>query len=139
MITAARHLAFHGAIVLLFGILLGAPYARAINRSAPEHLVHAWRVAHQSLPIAAGLMLAVAALLSSLSVSPGVSWFIALALIASNYAFCISLPLSAITGHRGLSGGATGLSRLVFAGNVVGAWLSVAACVGLVYATAASL
>ena len=139
MHAAARHLALHGAIVLLYGVLLGAPYARAINGHAPAHIVNAWRIAHQSLPIAAGLMLAVAAVLSHLSVNPVVLWLIAILLIASNYAFCVSMPLAAITGHRGLAPGGTGLGRVVFLGNVAGAWLSVAACAALLYAAAVSL
>jgi hypothetical protein len=35
MQTSLRHLAFHGSVVLLFGLLLGGPYARAIKRGAP--------------------------------------------------------------------------------------------------------
>jgi hypothetical protein len=139
MHPAARHLALHGAIVLLYGVLLGAPYARAINRQAPAHIVNAWRIAHQSLPIAAGLMLAVAGVLSHLTVGAPVLWLIAILLIASNYAFCVSMPLAAITGHRGLAPGGTGLQRVVFLGNVAGAWLSVGACVVLLYAAAVSL
>ena len=61
MHPAARHLVFHGAIVLLFGLLLGAPYAKAIKREAAAHVVNSWRVAHLSLPIGATLMLATAA------------------------------------------------------------------------------
>ena len=56
MIPAARHLAFHGAVVLLFGLLLGAPYARSIKRQAAAHIVNSWRVAHLSLPIGATLL-----------------------------------------------------------------------------------
>lgn len=63
--SSARHLAFHGSVVLLFGLLCGGPYARAIKRAAPAHIVHAWRVAHASLPIGAILMIAVSAVLSS--------------------------------------------------------------------------
>jgi hypothetical protein len=139
MHAAARHLAFHGAIVLLYGVLLGAPYARAINGNAPAHIVNSWRIAHQSLPIAAALMLAVAGVLSHLTVSQPVLWLIAILFIASNYAFCVSMPLAAVTGHRGLAPGGTGLKRVVFVGNVAGAWLSVAGCLALLYAAAVSL
>jgi hypothetical protein len=41
MEPSARHLAFHGAVVLLFGLLCGGPYARAINKDAPPHIVQA--------------------------------------------------------------------------------------------------
>ena len=121
MLSAARHLVFHGTVVLLFGLMLGGPYARAIKRGAPAHIVNSWRVAHLSLPIGATLMFAVAGLLSSLDVSAPVTWVIALAFIISAYGFCISSPLAALTGQRGLSSEGNGLGKLVYLGNIVGA------------------
>jgi hypothetical protein len=139
MDSSARHLVFHGSIVLLFGLLCGAPYGRAINRNAPAHIVHAWRVAHASLPIGAILMFAVAALLSSFAVAASVKWFIAITLVVSAYAFCFSLPLAAMVGHRGLSSTGPFAAKLVFAGNVVGSMASLAASAALVYAGYVSL
>jgi hypothetical protein len=139
MDLSARHLAFHGSIVLLFGLLCGAPYGRAINRSAPAHIIHSWRVAHASLPMGAILMFAVAALLSSFAVASQMKWFIAVALMVSAYAFCFSLPLAAMTGHRGLSSGGTFTAKLIFAGNLLGSLASLAASVALVYAGYVSL
>ncbi|MFO6419162.1 hypothetical protein ACLBKS_03050 [Hylemonella sp. W303a] len=135
METAARHLVFHGAIVLLFGLLMGAPYGKAINRKAADHIVHAWRVAHASLPVGALVMLAVGALLSSTPASVTIKWLIAVSLIVSSYAFCVSLPLAAITGHRGLSSGGSWAAKVVYAANVVGAVFSIIGAVGFVYAT----
>ncbi|EYC52826.1 hypothetical protein AZ34_07205 [Hylemonella gracilis str. Niagara R] len=139
MIDSAKHLVFHGTLVLLFGLLLGAPYGKAINRGAPAHIVNSWRIAHQSLPIAAILMFSVAAQLSSFSVPATVSWLIAGSLIASSYFFCVSMPLAAITGHRGLTRGKTFPENIVFFANIAGAWLSLIATLGLVYAAAVSL
>jgi hypothetical protein len=139
MISSARHLVLHASIVLLFGLLLGAPYGSAINRSAAAHIVDSWRVAHQSLPIAAGLMFAVAAVLPSFEVPPLVSWFISGTFIASAYLFCVALPLAAITGHRGLTRGETRTQDVVFFANIGGAWLALAAVVALVYAAVVSL
>jgi hypothetical protein len=139
MDPSAHHLAFHGSIVLLFGLLCGAPYGRAINGNAPAHIVHSWRVAHASLPIGAILMFAVAALLSSFAVVTQVKWFITIALMVSAYAFCFSLPLAAMTGHRGLSSGGTFAAKLIFLGNMLGSLASLAASVALVYAGYVSL
>ncbi|SFO67775.1 hypothetical protein SAMN05216567_10228 [Variovorax sp. OK605] len=140
MHPAARHLVFHGAIVLLFGLLLGAPYAKAIKRDAAARIVNSWRVAHLSLPIGATLMLATAGVLSSLAVPGWAMWLIAVALIVSAYGFCVSTPLAAISGQRGLSSdGATGLGRLVYAGNMVGAIASVAGAAALLGAAFVSL
>ncbi|MGJ7503945.1 hypothetical protein ACSFBF_26545 [Variovorax sp. ZT5P49] len=135
MHPAARHLVFHGAIVLLFGLLLGAPYAKAIKREAAAHIVNSWRVAHLSLPIGATLMLATAAVLPWLTVPAWMLWLIAVALIVSAYGFCVSTPLAAISGQRGLSSeGTAGWGRLVYLGNMVGAVASIVAAVALLIA-----
>lgn len=139
METSARHLAFHGAVVLLFGLLCGGPYARSINREAPPHIVHAWRVAHASLPIGAMLMIAVSAVLSSLATALAVKWLTTVSLAVSSYAFCLSLPLAAIVGHRGLSSTGPTSAKLVYAGNIIGAGASLVAAVALVYACLISL
>ncbi|HEX7865416.1 MAG TPA: hypothetical protein VF555_10725 [Variovorax sp.] len=140
MHPAARHLVFHGAIVLLFGLLLGAPYAKAIKREAAAHIVNSWRVAHLSLPIGATLMLATAAVLSSLAAPAWLLWLIAVALIVSAYGFCISTPLAAVSGQRGLSSdGVVGLGWLVYLGNVVGAVASVVGALALLVAAFLSL
>jgi hypothetical protein len=139
MHAASQQLVFHGAIVLLFGLVLGAPYASAIKRGSSAQIVNSWRVAHLSLPIGATLMFAIATVLPTLAVSVNVAWVIALALIISSYAFCVSTPLAAITGERGLSTGVEGWGQLVYLGNIVGAWGSIVAAVTLVYAAFISL
>ena len=139
MEPAARHLVFHAAIVLLFGLLCGAPYGRAILRKAPEHIVHSWRVAHLSLPIGATLMFAVAGILSLLAVTAFVKWTIAVALVVSSYAFCFSLTLAPIVGHRGLSNKGPFSAKAVYVGNILGSLASLLAAVALLYAGFASL
>ena len=96
----ARHLVFHSAVVLLAGLLVGAPYGRAINRRAPDEVVRAWRLAHGALPLGAALGFAIAAVLSALSVGAPTKALIAWAWIASNYGFCVALPLAALVGQR---------------------------------------
>ena len=134
MHASARQLAFHGAVVLLIGLLCGAPYGRAINRGSPAHVTAAWRLAHGSLPISAAIMFAICAVLSALPIADSLRWIIAISLIISSYAFCISLPLAATVGHRGLSSGGPLSAKLVFAGNSLGALGSLVAAVALVYA-----
>lgn len=137
--SPSSHLFLHGSIVLLFGLLLGVPYARAVKSAAADQVVNSWRVAHLSLPLGATLMFAVAALLPQFSIPVTVSWAVAVALIVSAYSFCISTPLAAVTRDRGLASGATGLARLVYLGNVVGAASSLVAALGLVYAAFVAL
>lgn len=139
MLSSSRHLIFHSFVVLLFGILLGAPYAQAINRDARARIVNYRRIAHQGLPIAAILIFAAAAILPILTTGHAVAWLIAGALTASSYAFCVSMPKVAITGHRGLSRGGQGMQKLVLISNVAGAWFSILASVVLLYATGTKL
>jgi vacuolar-type H+-ATPase subunit I/STV1 len=139
MDPSARHLVLHGAIVLFIGLACGGPYGRAINRNAPAQVVQSWRLAHASLPMGGILMIAVAALLSNFSVQAYCKWLIALTLIVSSYAFCVSLPMAAVVGHRGLSSQGPLAAKLVFAGNLVGAWMSAVATLGLIYAAFVSL
>jgi hypothetical protein len=139
MHTAARHLAFHASIVLLFGLLLGAPYARAIRRNAAAHITNSWRVAHQALPLGATLMFSVAASFLVLRAPEYILWFIVATLVVSAYAFCVSTCLAAITGQRGLGSGGVGLGKVVYLGNVIGALASVMAAVALVIAAFVSL
>lgn len=80
-------------------------------------------------------MLAVGALLPFTPASVTIQWIVAVSLIVSSYAFCVSLPLAAITGHRGLSSGGPLAAKAVYAGNMVGAVFSVIGAVGFVYAT----
>jgi hypothetical protein len=107
MDTYSRQLVFHGAVVLLVGLLCGAPYGRAVNRNAPEPIVHSWRVAHGSIPLGAALMFGVAAVLSHLGGGVFLKWAVALFLIVSSYAFCFSLPLAAVVGHSPCGAAAT--------------------------------
>jgi hypothetical protein len=139
MDTYSRQLVFHGAVVLLVGLLCGAPYGRAVNRNAPEHIVHSWRVAHASIPLGAALMFGVAAVLSHLGGGALLKWAVALFLIVSSYAFCFSLPLAAAVGHRGLSARGPISAKFIYAGNVVGAMSSLVAAVILIYAAYVSL
>jgi amino acid transporter len=89
--------------------------------------------------MAAMLMFTVAALLSSFAVSTAVKWCIAVALILSSYAFCFSLPLAALVGHRGLSSEGPIAAKLVYAGNMLGALAAVMAALVLLYAGFVSL
>jgi hypothetical protein len=139
MDTYSRQLVFHGAVVLLVGLLCGAPYGRAVNRNAPEHIVHSWRVAHASIPLGAALMFGVAAVLSHLRGGASLKWVVALFLIVSSYAFCFSLPLAAVVGQRGLSSRGPTSAKVVYVGNIVGAVSSLVAAAVLLYVAYVSL
>jgi hypothetical protein len=137
--SSARHLVFHGTVILLIGLCCGVPYGRAINAGAAAHIVGSWRVAHLSLPIGAILMFAVATLLTPFAVAGQVKQLIASLLIVSGYSFCVALPIAALTGERGLSYRGPLKARVVFVANVLGAVTSLLASLALVYAGFESL
>jgi hypothetical protein len=134
MHSSARQLVFHGAVVLLTGLICGAPYGRAIRHGSPASVATAWRLAHSSLPMGAALMFGAGAVLTDLPVDDGLRWTVAVALIISSYAFCVSLPLAATVGHRGLAPGGPLSARLVFTGNTIGALGSLVGATALVLA-----
>jgi hypothetical protein len=84
-------------------------------------------------------MFSVAAVLPTLAKSQLLAWSVSLCLIVSSYAFCAATPLAAITKNRGLASGATGLARLVYWGNVVGAVSSLVGALILLLSAGASL
>lgn len=139
MDTQAKFLIFHSTVVLLIGLLVGAFYGRAINRNAPPHIVNAWRLAHGSLPLGAALGLVIGAVMPALIVTTTVKTLLAWSFIVSNYAFCVSLPLGAVVGQRGLSRSGPASNQLVLVGNMVGAVTALAGAITLVYAAYVSL
>ena len=98
----ARYLIFHSALVLLAGLFVGVPYGRAVHRNAPDQIIRGWRLAHDTLTVGPILGLAIAAVLSSLSVGAPIKSWLAWAWMVSNDGFCFSLPLAgAIMSRRG--------------------------------------
>jgi hypothetical protein len=137
--VSARYLVFHSALVLLAGLLVGVPYGRAVHRKAPEQVIRAWRLAHDTLTLGPTLGMAIAAVLSSLSVSEPIKSWLAWTWVVSNYGFCFSLPLAAIVGYPGRTLDKPLSNQLVFAGNMVGLGASSVGTIVLLYAAYVSL
>jgi hypothetical protein len=139
MDVPARHLLLHAVIVYLVGLLAGLPYGAAINRGDSEERIRGWRLAHGSLVVGATMMIAIAAVLSQLSVGSLARWLIAGSSIASGYGFAVALPVAAWVGQRGLTASGPLSNRLVFAGNSLGVLGSLLSAVVLLYACLMSL
>ena len=135
----ARYLIFHSALVLLAGLLVGVPYGRAVHRNAPDQILRAWRLAHDTLTVGPILALAIAAVLSSLSVGAPIKSWLAWTWVVANYGFCFSLPLAATMGQRGHTLDKPLSNQLVFVGNMVGLAASSAGTLLLLYAAYISL
>lgn len=128
-------LAFNGAIILLYGLLTGIPYGRAVVRKAPDHIVHAWRLIHLALSVGAVLMFSVAALLPSFNVAQTLKQTISISLIVTAYSLGTAMTLGALIGERGLALKGTPGAKIVYIFNAIGAFASLVAAVVLVYAT----
>jgi hypothetical protein len=135
----ARYLVFNSALVLLAGLLVGVPYGRAIRRNAPDDVIRAWRLAHDTLTVGPTLGLAIAAVLSSLSVDTQIKSWLAWTWAVSNYGFCFSLPLAATVGQRGRTLDKPLSNQLVFVGNMIGLGAASIGAVVLLYAAYVSL
>lgn len=135
----ARHLLFHATVILLIGLFAGIPYGKAILGKKPESLIHAWRVAHGALALGAALMVALAAVLSSLQVSLLVKQALAIAFVVSGYGFAFALTVGPLVGARGLSPIGSISAKAVYAGNLVGAGSSLVGSFVLLYAAFVSL
>jgi hypothetical protein len=84
-------------------------------------------------------MIAVSAVQPHLGAAPWLRWSSVVICAVSGYAFCVALPLAAITGVRGLSWSGNGFNKVVYLGNVVGSVSSLLANVLLVIAVGLSL
>lgn len=134
MDESARHLLFHGVVILLLGLLAGIPYGRAILKKEQESLIIAWRVAHSSLSMGAILMFALVSILPLLNVDLNIKWFIVVLFIVTGYAFSFALYLGPIVGHRGLIYRGPLLAKAVYLGNSTGALASLLGTLFLLFA-----
>jgi hypothetical protein len=127
--SAPARLVFHGAVVLLLGLLCGIPFAQVLTSGGDPELARAWRVAH--VGIAAGGIWGIAtgpALRHVALGARGASWLVG-ALLVSMYGFAGALILGPLAGVRGLVAQGPPVNLLVYAGNMVASVASVIAAV----------
>jgi hypothetical protein len=117
-VSHRRRLVFHGAIVLLAGVLCGIPESTAIGSGAPEARIHAWRVAHDAL-VAAGIMLIAVGAALELVADGRLTGWIAGSLVAAGYGAILGLGTAAVAGVRGLEPTGPPLNFVAFLGNLV--------------------
>ena len=126
-------LLFHGAIVLLVGLLSGIPYGSAINKRKSEEVIRAWRVAHSGLAMGGTTMIAFSAAINQLDINAIALLILVWSSVISGYGFCIALPYGAWVGHRGLAVGKSFKSNVVYLGNMVGAFGSLISTLALIF------
>lgn len=108
-------LALYGAIVLLLGLLCGLP---AVSEELAGLQPTTWRAAHGALLLAGVWLIATAALLPSLVLSPPQRKALAWSLIATAYAFTSAVLIQAVTGVRALAPHGTASSWIAYGANL---------------------
>jgi hypothetical protein len=108
---------FHGAIVLMIGLLAGIPMGEAITEAWGDDVVRAWRVAHVGVVTGGLMLIALAPALRLATLSDRQASWLVIAFIASAYGGAVALPLGATFGARGLEPGHTLINTLVFLAN----------------------
>ena len=105
---------FHGAVVMLVGLLSGLV---TVNEEEPVRL---WHTAHESLIMIGILMLAVSSVLPALVLpkreAAGLFW----ALLATGYGLMTGLLLQGILGTHAFSPSTSPVLMIAFVGNALG-------------------
>ncbi len=107
---------FHGAIVLLVGLLIGFPTGTEVGSEANR----LWHTAHESLIMMGVWLLTMGSVFPVLALerreAAGLFW----ALLATAYGFMVALVLEGMTGMRAFQPTTSPILLVGFAGNVIG-------------------
>jgi len=115
---AQRQILLHALIVLLVGLLCGAPYGRAITQGWGEEAVRGWRLAHFSLVVGGIWLMVVAATLQLLVLGARGIAILKYSVMTSGYGFTVALVIGAAGGVRGLEATGSMLNVIAFCGNI---------------------
>lgn len=107
---------FHGAVVLLVGLLCGLP---AVTESANE-AGRLWHTAHEGLIMIGILMLTVSSVLPALALERREATGLVWSLLAMGYGLMTGLVLQGITGTRAFGPTASPVLMIAFLGNATG-------------------
>ena len=118
MTRTQRQILLHGLIVLLVGLLCGAPYGRAITHGWGEEAVRGWRLAHFSLVVGGIWLMVVAASLHLLVIGARGIAILQYSAMTSGYGFTVALVVAAAGGVRGLEATGSMLNVVAFCGNI---------------------
>ncbi len=110
---------FHGAMVVLLGLLAGFPYALVVTGDL-QGSERAWRMAHLEGVLNGLVLLAVAGVADGIVLSGGQARLLAGALAVTGYANVVAAILGASFSVRGLAPGGSIVNTLVYALFMVG-------------------
>lgn len=105
---------FHGAVVMLVGLLCGLP---TVNEEEPARL---WHTAHESLVLIGVLLFAVSSVLPLLRLPKRESTALVWSLLATGYGLMVGLVLQGITGQHAFGPSSNPLLMFGFVANATG-------------------
>lgn len=111
---------FHGAIVMLMGLLFGLAFGFALTGGWAEEAVQAWRVAHVGMVVVGLLLLAIGAALRHLVLGGREASWLVWSLVTSAYAFTLAVLLRGAAGVKGFQPTGPILNWVAFLSNMVG-------------------
>ena len=126
--SAPSRVVFHGAVVLLIGLLCGIPYASAITAGDAE-LARAWRVAHVGITAGGIWGIAAGPALRHFALGSRAATWLVGALVTSLYGFAVALIVAPLAGVRGLAAQGPAANWLAFGGNTIASAASLIAVV----------
>ena len=120
--AAAAMITFNGLLVLLFGLLAGAPYGAALVDGWGDEAVRAWKLAHGEGVLNGLMILAVAGCAHWLSLGRTAERVVTWGAILAAWGNTIGAVLGALTGERGLAPQGPAANWLVFVAFMFGMW-----------------
>lgn len=111
---------FHGAVVLLVGLVCGVPFGVAVARGWGDEGVRSWRIAHAGVAGIGVMLLAIGAALQHMVLGEHAAFLLVWSLVASAYGFTFAMVLGGIAGVRGIRPSGPALNVVAFIGNMVG-------------------
>jgi hypothetical protein len=118
---SGNYLLFHGAIVLMTGILTGLIFWLTIINCKPAETIRSWRVTHSVLIADGMMMILVGLIIPHLNLGEMFQWILLITLILSGYGFVFAFTIGAWKGIRGLAPKPFGLNTILFVGHFIGA------------------
>jgi hypothetical protein len=106
-------LVFHGAIVILLGMLAGFPYAFVLLGTMEGEL-RAWRMAHLEGLLNGLLCIGAGSVIASMALADGMRRVLAWSFIVMAYCNVVASVIGAVTGQRGLELAAPLSNTVVF-------------------------
>lgn len=119
---AAAMITFNGLLVLLLGLLAGAPYGAALVNGWGDEAARAWKLAHGEGLLNGLMLLAIAACAPYLALSPRAERVVQWGAVLAAWGNIVGSILGALSGQRGLAPQGPAANWLVFIAFMFGMW-----------------